>query len=957
MIALFGVVQASHGLGANAADSLFFQRFGVENLPLMILISGFAVMVSILGHGSGLVYRGPARWLPVVTVVCAGWASLEWVGAQLDFRAVYPLIWISTQVLIMVTFTVMWNAAGAACTTRQAKRLFPIFATAGVAGGVLGNLLTGPLATTIGTPNLLLVQALLLAGGSVLLLRTRRLFAADDSDRPAPILVQISDTFATLRSSRFLLLAAVIAVAMFCLFYLVYFPFSESVATAFPTEAETAGFLGVFSSIATAATFLFSLLVTNRLFTRLGLVRTLLIVPIVYGIGFATWLAVFNLTSASIVRGMQWVTVNAIALTAFTALFNVMTGRKRAQMTAFMTAVPAQAGVVLAGVLLLISTSMPIQALFGIGLAISLITLVTVLTLRKEYLGAVVSAVQRGVIGLFDPPSRTVFTPVDADAVAVLKEHLADPRPEARALALASLARLGMAIGTTDIEPLLDDNDPRVRAAAFESVCSIEPDRVASHATSAMADEVPEVRLEVLRYLASHPEQDAASVARTALNDPDARVRAAAAAIAGGEDGERVIGELLEADDPSTVAVALIEAGRYGSSVSVDPTPYLAHGSPRVRAAAATAVRHTKAVISTLRPALDDRSHRVRQAAAASLGATSDGRDLLLDVLSTGSVNASEAALHELAPVEDLVDDFTSWARSEAERAALLMTYAKAIDSKPSPVRQYLLHVMEVRSRRIVQWVLLAMTTRETKAVMPMVARGVESPDAEIQSQAIEALESIGARDVLSVLLPLIESDDMPSTMTSDGALAELATDFDPWLKALATRALKDHAREGAERSDVASLASMGPDETQPILDLIDRMVVLQRAHMFSDLDPEDLEPIARVTTESRYGAGDPIYLEGETGDEMLLIIDGSAVVTVTEEDRQRLIHVYGPGDHVGELSLLVGGQRTADVHAGDDGVRGLALSTADLMTVLEERPTVAMGMLGTLARRLIEQT
>jgi CRP-like cAMP-binding protein len=59
----------------------------------------------------------------------------------------------------------------------------------------------------------------------------------------------------------------------------------------------------------------------------------------------------------------------------------------------------------------------------------------------------------------------------------------------------------------------------------------------------------------------------------------------------------------------------------------------------------------------------------------------------------------------------------------------------------------------------------------------------------------------------------------------------------------------------------------------------------------------------------------------------------------------------------VGELALLTGEPRSADVHAGEEGLRGLALSMTDLMSVLEERPTVAIGMLGTLASRLIEQT
>ena len=954
LVALFIVVQASHGLGANAADALFFLRIGVDRLPLMILLSGPAVMIFILGHASGLAYRGAARWLRTVTLICAGWVTVEWAAAQIDSRPVYPIIWISTQVIIMVSLTVMWNAAGAACTTRQAKRLFPIFATAGVAGGVLGNLLTGPLANLIGTPNLLLVQAGLLLGGSLLLIRARDLFTADDADSPLSIVGEMSNTLTTVRSSRFFMLAAVIAVAMFCLFYLVYFPFSEAVATSFSSEVETAAFLGIFSSIATAATFLFSLFVTNRLFTRLGLVVTLMILPIVYAVGFGAWLFDFTMATAAVVRGLQWVTVNAIALTAYTALFNVVTGRKRGQVVAFMTAVPAQVGVVLAGVVLIVTASMPARTIFIIGLVISLFTLITVISLRKEYLSAVVTAVRRGVIGVFDPPAHTVFTPADADSIRVLKDHLRDPRPGARALAVSGLGRLGTEADAADIEPLLVDTDPRVRSAAFDSVCAIEPERVSSHAASAVMDEVPDVRLQVLHYLAAHPQGDGDRIAGTALDDSDVRVRAAAATVVGGDAGEEVVELLLGSGDPRAVAAALAETGREGSRIEVDPTPYLDHDSSLVRAAAATAVPHTAIEPSALRPGLDDRSPRVRRASAGALAASSGGRDILIDVLATGSVSASETALQALTPIAEMVPDFIAWARRESERAALLTSYARAIDvDQPSPVRRYLLAILEMRSRRLVQWVLLAMTTRETRSIMPLVARGVRSSNPETKSQAIEALETIGSKDVLDVLLPLLEPDDQAPTRSSQEVLAEMATDFDSWLRSLAANVLVEDDRS----LGVPSLSTMEPSETQSILDIMDRVLLLQGAAMFSGLDPEDLHLIARATTESGYEPGAAIYLEGEAADEILLIVEGTAVVTVAEGSERRLIQVYGPGDHVGELALLAGGPRSADVYAGDEGARGLALSTADLMSVLEERPTVALSMLGTLARRLIEQT
>ena len=957
LTALFTVIQASHGFGINAADALFFERFGVEQLPLMILLSGPAVMVSVLGHSSGLASRGTARWLPMVTITCAAWAAGEWAGILTGSRAVYPIIWISTQTIMMVSLTVMWNAAGAACTSRQAKRLFPLFATAGIAGGVLGNLLTGTLAGVLGTENLLLVQAGLLLSGALLLVRASDLFEDDSSDQSSSTLRGLSETVTIIRSSRFLRITAGIAVAIFCLFHLVYFPFSETVARSFENEAETAAFLGIFSAIATAATFLFSLFVTNRLFAKVGLVVTLMIVPVVYATGFGTWLTIFTLESAAVVRLVQWVSVNAIALTAYNALFNVVSRHRRGQVNAFMTAVPAQIGVSLAGLLLMATAAMPIQTVFVIGFGISLLTLAAVVLLRKEYLNAVVSAVRRGIVGLLDVPSQAVFTPTDADAVRVLKDQLRDPRPAARALAVAGLGRMGESSDAADLEPFLEDSDPRVRSAAFDSVCAIEPERVSSHAERAIGDEVPEVRLQVLHFLAARRDDEAVSIARPALTDRDPRVRAAAATLVGGDEGEKVISDLLSDDEPRGVTAVLMETAKETSAVRVDPRPYLHHDSPVVREAATRRSPDSGVKPSALRPGLDDRSPRVRAATATALAATPEGRETLVEVLATGSVSASESALRALTPLEELPEELADWARREAERAAFLISHAGALmqEERPTAAHSFLLEVLENRSRRLVQWVLMAMTTRDTRTVMPLVARGVESSDPDTQSQAIEALESIGAKDVMEVLLPLLEPGDTSPDADATESLRELSHDFDPWLRGLAVIALE--ADEDGTRSSLPSLSAMDEDITRSILDTLDRVLVLQGVHMFSELDPEDLDLIAQATTEEVYEPGAPIFERGEVGEEMLVIVEGSAVVTVSEGSATRLIREYGPGDHVGELSLLAGGPRSANVNAGETGARVLALTAGDLLTVLEERPTVAVGMLGTLAKRLIEQT
>jgi HEAT repeat protein len=941
LVALFATTQASHGLGANAADALFFTRFGVGQLPLMIAISGLAVMVFILLHATGLSYQGPRRWLGRATAVVVVWVVLEWVGVQVDVSGVYPFIWISTQVIMMVTLTIMWNAAGSACTTRQAKRLFPIFATAGVAGGVMGNLLTGPLAISLGTENILLVQGALLTGSVVLVTKARGLFYDEAQPEATSIRVDMVGALTAVRSSTLLRLAAGTAFCLSVLFFLIVFPFNEVVAASFDSEADVAGFLGLFSSVSTAATFLVSLLVTNKLFARVGIVVSLMIVPLVYLGGFGLWLGSFGLATAVAVRGVQWVAVNAVGGTAFTAVFNVLTGRRRGQVMAFMTAVPAQIGTTAAGLILIAGEGLSETLQFGMGLVIAIAAFALVIAMRPAYLTAVVGTVRKGLVGVFAVPHNGLITAVDGEARRVLEDQLDDSRPEARMVALSCLAQI-------------DDET------------SVE--RIASH----LGDESPAVRLHALRQLEERASsEEVEELAASALEDPDARVAAAAAAIVGGEEGNRVSGELMDGGKPAAVIAVLNELARSDEDLGIDAASLLTHPDPRIRAAAASVPSLATTAAEALLSCLDDPSTRVRDASARSLAKVESGRQVLIEILETGTVKATEAALDALTPMERFVPEVTTWARREASRAALLDSYRQALDrASATGTRDFLVRVLSRRVTTLERWVLLAMTTAESKEIMSVVERGVRSDDVEIKAQAIEAVETLGDREVTSVLLPILEGDTASSGMGDREALRPLSEDFDPWLRALSLRCLAETIESELEhlyrvstedesdlvRNAVPSLVPL-PLEHMDTLNLMDRVLALQRVPMFSELDPEDLEAIAGVTTEVRYEPEDLIYREGEEGSEALVIIDGTAVVSTDRNDRREVITTYGAGQHVGELSLLGGGSRSADVIAGDDGLHGVVINKVDLLSILEERPTVALGMMATLAQRLVDQT
>ncbi len=372
-----------------------------------------------------------------------------------------------------------------------------------------------------------------------------------------------------------------------------------------------------------------------------------------------------------------------------------------------------------------------------------------------------------------------------------------------------------------------------------------------------------------------------------------------------------------------------------------------------------------------LEPLLDDSSVGVRRAAAEGLATSEPGRQLLLEILPVGTVNETDAALRALVPHEQLTEDFVEWARGEAERAARLDLFRRGMaDAMDTPVAQFLGSVLDARTERLEQWVLMAMTTTETTDIMHVVQQGVVATDGETRAQAIEALEAIGDRRVLAVLLPLLDRAGGESLLDERETLRELSTDFDPWLRALAMRCLADAIRSdlalihdaartdqsGLVRESVPSLETM-PLEKTDTLGVMDRVLALQRVHMFSELDPEDLEVLARSTSEVVYEPHELIYQEGTAGTEALMIVDGTAIVTVERDGETKSLAEYGPGDSVGELALLGSGMRSADVTAGKNGLHGVVITDSDFVSILEERPSVALGMLSTLAERIVDET
>jgi flavin reductase (DIM6/NTAB) family NADH-FMN oxidoreductase RutF len=123
---------------------------------------------------------------------------------------------------------------------------------------------------------------------------------------------------------------------------------------------------------------------------------------------------------------------------------------------------------------------------------------------------------------------------------------------------------------------------------------------------------------------------------------------------------------------------------------------------------------------------------------------------------------------------------------------------------------------------------------------------------------------------------------------------------------------------------------------------------LLARSPVFSALSPELLAPILATGEERAFAEGETIVTEGKPGDVLYVILQGSVRV----ERGGRVLETFGEGEFFGEVAVLDGRPRSADVVAATPG-RVLAISRDLLREALEREPRAAWAMLEVLAARL----
>ena len=124
----------------------------------------------------------------------------------------------------------------------------------------------------------------------------------------------------------------------------------------------------------------------------------------------------------------------------------------------------------------------------------------------------------------------------------------------------------------------------------------------------------------------------------------------------------------------------------------------------------------------------------------------------------------------------------------------------------------------------------------------------------------------------------------------------------------------------------------------------------LTQVPLFSACSRDELEKLAKRTTDIPIAEGHVLVKEGERGLEFFVIVTGRAKVS----RKGRKVGELGPGDFFGELALLIDSNRNATVTALTP-MEAIVLSRREFEAALADAPRMTRKIMAGMARRLAE--
>ncbi len=991
--------------GRAVRDALFLAHESPSRLPLMYVVSPLAV--SVVGFAYSRVadrvrrdHIVQATALLFAALLTAAWLSL---GPRWIYYALYAGVEVMGAMLMMQ----FWTSAGDRFSPREARRVFGLIAAGGTVANITVGLALARLVGRTGAEPMLLVCAGFLVAVALL----ARALARHPGARTAPSPRTPARTAATPSSTtppgagHLRLLGPMIACAVLAS-TLLDFQYKTLATQSFHGDrVAMLRFFAMLSSGVGAVSLLVQFFVTSRLLERFGVAGALMLYPGTLGLSAAGMLAAPSLASAAVSKFgdvFRYTVHDAAMQLLYLPVPAAERGRRKATLDGIIKpCTEALAGASLFAYRALSGALAPLAALTAI---VTVLWVLAILRMRPAYARSLAETLRRRRLSAGVPDealaldlAQAVRGALDSADPAELRHGLdlapLAPRPlaaslralvdhpdaDVRARALACLAAGTVPIDDDALDRSLAHADPAVRAEAARAATGTQITRVAP----LLDDPEAAVVAAAAGVLHAHGDRERV-VARveTLLVDGDAAVRTLGLLVARTVANPALLPALIARfDDPREARRALEAAAAVGPAAEPALVAALAQPDRAPAAVRALGLLGRPSSINHVAAALSHDDERVRDAACEALSRAAT-RDDPPDLPGDAMLVACET---------DLARAFTAMAAAaglgRAESALMSDGTRALVPYRPDEVdgpAALISRALRERGERARNRVFLLLGALEPELDVPTVRENLDEPDPVRRANAVELLDAGAWRGragtIKSLVITLVDESPRELKLSAvsrrlklpararDGWVTALLDDPNAWMAACAayyagaagvvsarpkldalTRDPRAVVRETATRA--CATLDRGPGDTKEegaMITTAEKVLFLKGIELFAAVPSEDLVEIAAITTEVAADESEEVFREGDRGDALYLVVDGSVRV----ERGGRTLAVLGVRDVFGEMSLLDAEARSATAVAVS-GLTLLRIGRDDFTAVLRERPEVAAGVLRVLSRRL----
>ncbi|MHB8771596.1 MAG: Crp/Fnr family transcriptional regulator [Syntrophales bacterium] len=136
---------------------------------------------------------------------------------------------------------------------------------------------------------------------------------------------------------------------------------------------------------------------------------------------------------------------------------------------------------------------------------------------------------------------------------------------------------------------------------------------------------------------------------------------------------------------------------------------------------------------------------------------------------------------------------------------------------------------------------------------------------------------------------------------------------------------------------------------------MVDVVKQLAGIPLFAGLSKPQYEALARIALRRSCRKGEMIFSEGDAGTGFFVVLTGRVkIFKVSADGKEQILHLFGPGESFGEVSVFTGQGFPADAMPAVQSTL-LFFPRQAFSALIQKDPTLALNMIAQLSRRLMQ--